>query len=235
LTGKLTVEYNGPPRDGASKPQVSRLAIPVSANVTARTRRRSASWVLAVLLPLAGLLALAAMPERRDFIWHVLTRQDTAEPANPSSPAARAVPPPSTAPAPNVAPGDLTLEAADAELHGELQIERRTSGSNIGSWGKATDWVSWTINAPRPAKYHVTVQCAAKAGPSQFVVELDGGTTLGGTAPQTESWDGFVPVTLGTVELKTAGRHVLTVRPRDAGTWRAINLLSVRLVRTAGP
>ncbi len=129
------------------------------------------------------------------------------------------------------AEGNLTLEAAEAELHGEqVRIEQRVERPNIGYWDSAEDWVSWTIKVSEPGTYTLTARCAAAAGATEFLVELNG-QALEGEVPQTSSWDDYVEAKLGTLELRTPGNHVLKVRPREAATWKPMNLLLVRMER----
>jgi len=134
-----------------------------------------------------------------------------------------------TAPAEPDAQGNLTLEAADAELHGsEIQVEQRGDRANIGFWDTAGDWASWKINVPQPAAYNVTMQTAAQVGESELTVEV-AGQELSAKIPQTKSWDDYTAVSVGKVEIKTPGEFVVKVRPRSAQTWRPVNLLFLRL------
>ena len=127
--------------------------------------------------------------------------------------------------------GNLTLDADWADLHGsQVQIEQRIEKPNIGFWDKPEDWVSWTVRVSAPATYTVTAQCAAAAGPTEFVVEVDG-QTIRGQAPQTKSWDDYATVEVGKLEVKAAGTHTVKIRPREANTWKPLNLMSVRMER----
>ena len=62
----------------------------------------------------------------------------------------------------------------------------------------------------------------------ELVVEV-AGRQLVGKAPQTGKWDEFKGVTLDSIEIAQPGEQLVTVRPKDAKTWKAINLRSVRL------
>jgi alpha-L-fucosidase len=122
------------------------------------------------------------------------------------------------------AQGNLTLDADSAELHGD-QIKKEQQGDtpNIGFWDRADDWVSWNVKFTRPGAYQVTANCAALYSDSEFVVEV-AGARLAGKAPQTGSWADFRRFHVGQVEIKQAGPQVVKVRPRDAKTWKALNL-----------
>ena len=127
------------------------------------------------------------------------------------------------------ADGTLTLAADEAELHGRrIRVEVRTKAGNIGFWDNPKDWASWTVAFPSPAAYELTAQCATPTGPRDFVVEV-AGQKLAGTAPRTKSWDNYTTVKLGTLRIAKAGRCPVAIRPRDARTWKAINLMRLRL------
>jgi alpha-L-fucosidase len=129
------------------------------------------------------------------------------------------------------ASGNFALLADEAELHGQkINHERQGGQPNIGFWDDAHDWVSWKINVPQPGKFKVTAACAATSPNPPFVVEL-AGEKLEGQASQTGAWDKFAEFQVGVLEVKQAGQHVLKMRPRDAQSWKAINLRWVKLTR----
>jgi len=128
--------------------------------------------------------------------------------------------------------GDLTLDAEHAVLHGsQIQVEQRGERANIGYWDRSQDWASWTIRVPAPGTYTLTARCAAATGPTEFVVELDG-QALSATVPGTTGWDDYAAVNIGTLAVKSAGTHVLRVRPRDPATWKPMNLLAIRMLQS---
>jgi alpha-L-fucosidase len=129
--------------------------------------------------------------------------------------------------------GRLTFVADDATLHGDtLKVEEQGGKPNIGFWDNAGEWVSWQAQITKPGSYKVTTTIAAAAGDAEFVVEA-GAETLAAKIPRTTGWDKFVTTDLGTIEIKSAGNFTLKVRAKDAATWRAINLNSVRLTPVA--
>ena len=136
---------------------------------------------------------------------------------------------------PPVAPdatANVTLGADDADTHGELKAESRAGKSNLGFWDNPADYASWKIKLAEPATFEVIARCATTNPSTDFVVEV-AGQKLAGKALSTKSWDEFADVKLGKVELK-AGDHVLTMKPADANTWKAMNVQSVRLVKAGG-
>jgi alpha-L-fucosidase len=125
--------------------------------------------------------------------------------------------------------GNVTLDADSADLHGDQIKEEQQGGKpNIGYWDRANEWVSWKVSFPRPGTYRVSTTIAAANGDSEFVVEAAGEQVVG-KARQTKDWADFRSVDVGRIAIKQPGEHVVNVRPRDAKTWRAINLNSVTL------
>ena len=127
--------------------------------------------------------------------------------------------------------GTLTLGAAVAELHGD-QIKQEEQGGqpNIGFWDRADEWVSWKAQLPKTGKFKISVSCASLNPDPEFVVEV-AGQKFNAKAPQTGGWDEFKTVEVGQVEIKQAGELAIAIRPRDAQTWKAINLREVKLIR----
>jgi len=125
------------------------------------------------------------------------------------------------------ASGVLTLSADGATLHGTgLATETQGGKRDIGSWNDPTDSASWEAQFPTPGTYAVSADVASVADGSEFILEA-AGQQLSGTAPQTGGYDKFQVIPLGKIEVKQPGSIVVTVRPRGAATWKAINLSSV--------
>jgi len=127
------------------------------------------------------------------------------------------------------AKGTLTLSADAAERHGD-QIKQEEQGGhpNIGFWDRGEEWVSWKVQFVKAGTFKVTAQYATVHPDSEFVVEV-AGQSLTGKASQTGGWAEFRTLDLGLLEVKQPGEQTVKVRPRDAKTWKAINLRSVRL------
>jgi len=129
------------------------------------------------------------------------------------------------------AAGNYTLGAEDAELHGEgVKTENQGGQPNIGFWDKAADWVSWKVKVKEPGRFKVSASCAAANGESALAVEI-AGQKVEGKVPATGAWDKFTTVEMGVIEVKQAGDQTLKVRPRDAESWKAVNLRWVKLTK----
>jgi len=126
--------------------------------------------------------------------------------------------------------GSLKLEAATANLHGNLQVESRGGQLNIGFWDQADDWASWDKVAFSARAYEVKAVVSTVHPDAQFAVEV-AGQKLTATTPNTGSWDKFETVTLGQIKIPQAGELPVSCKARDAQTWKAINLMRLVLVK----
>jgi alpha-L-fucosidase len=127
------------------------------------------------------------------------------------------------------AAGVLSLDATLANLNGEgLQIESKGGTPNIGYWFTADESASWTVKVPASGSYSVTAAIATINNGSQFVIESDN-QSLPGVAPNTGAWDNFQDLAVGSLSFDKAGAYKVTIRPKDAATWQAINLRSIVL------
>jgi alpha-L-fucosidase len=125
--------------------------------------------------------------------------------------------------------GSYLLGADAADLHGD-QIKQEAQGGqpNIGFWDKANEWVSWKVNFEKPGAYKVSASTATVNGDIEFAVEA-AGQQLTGTAPQTGGWSAFRETDIGQIKIEQPGDQTIKVRPKDAATWKAINLRSIKL------
>jgi alpha-L-fucosidase len=125
------------------------------------------------------------------------------------------------------ADGAVLLPAVEATIHGSsLRYEPGQNRDNLGFWLDPADWADWSFTLTRPGRFAVRAEIAA-LGAGSF--EVSGGTApLKGTAPVTGDYGRFQTVELGTVELPSAGRNTLAVRPIKEG-WQPINLKAIRL------
>ena len=122
------------------------------------------------------------------------------------------------------ASGALTLSADAADLHGDqIKVEDRGGKSNIGFWNRGGEWASWKVKFLMPGTYRVVGTIAAISAGSEFVVEV-GGQKISGKSPNTEGWDRFQEVEIGRIDIKEPGELTVTIRPKDASAWKAINL-----------
>jgi len=125
--------------------------------------------------------------------------------------------------------GRLVFNADAATLHGTtLQLEEKGGNPDIGYWFNPAEWISWKARIPKPGIYKVSVVIAAVDGGGEFVVGV-GDKTLPAKVSQAEGWDKFSTLDIGSVEIKQAGEVVVSVRAKDAASWKAMNLTSVRL------
>jgi alpha-L-fucosidase len=123
--------------------------------------------------------------------------------------------------------GSLLLPASDARLHGAtFQYESGGLLDNIGYWTTPEDWADWEFKLTRPGKFTVSATIAALASGS-FEVSV-AGQTLRCAAPATGSYTSFKPIKLGTIEVTSGGKAVLTVRPIREG-WQPMNLKAIHL------
>jgi alpha-L-fucosidase len=122
------------------------------------------------------------------------------------------------------AKGSLRLDAESADLHGNrIKQEANGAQSNIGFWDRADEWASWKVAFTQPGAYRVTARCAAPHPGTEFVFEV-AGRQLVGKCPQTNGFTDYQNVDLGRIEIPQPGEQIVNARPRDAKTWKAINL-----------
>ena len=120
------------------------------------------------------------------------------------------------------------LPAIDATTHGHnVRYESGKDRDNLGFWTEASDWVEWNFQVSRPGKFRVSADIAA-LGSSSFTVNSMG-QELSATTASTGDYGTFKTLELGTVELSTAGKVSLAIRPVK-GHWEPINLRSIRLM-----
>jgi hypothetical protein len=128
------------------------------------------------------------------------------------------------------ASGNYSLGADDAELHGDLKTENQGGQPNIGFWDKAADWASWKVNFKEAGRFNVSASCAAANGDSALALQV-ADQKAEGKVPATGAWDKFATSEMGVIEVKQAGEQAVKVRPRDAESWKAVNLRWVKLTR----
>lgn len=125
--------------------------------------------------------------------------------------------------------GHLVFNAEDAVLHGDnLKLETQGGKQDIGYWDNASEWISWRARVPQPGKYTVSTTIAAANGSGEFMVQV-GDQSLPATVPSTGAWDQFVTTDVGSVQIPKAGELSVSIRAKDAASWHAINVNSLRL------
>ena len=125
--------------------------------------------------------------------------------------------------------GSYMLGAEAAELHGD-QIKQESQGGqpNIGFWDKADEWISWKVKFSKPGAYKVSASTASPNGDVEFIVEA-ASQQLPGRTTQTGSWTEFRETDIGQLKIEQPGDQTIKLRPKDAGSWKAINLRFIKL------
>jgi hypothetical protein len=124
--------------------------------------------------------------------------------------------------------GRLIFGADDATLHGQnLKLEEQGGKPNIGYWDRSDEWVSWHARVEKPGAYLVSATIASANGEAALVLEA-AGEKIFAKVPATAGWDKFATTDIGTVQIKSAGDFTVSVRAKDAASWKAINLNSLR-------
>jgi alpha-L-fucosidase len=129
------------------------------------------------------------------------------------------------------AQGNYRLNPDDATLGGDqIKVEAQGGQPNIGFWDRADESVAWTLDVNQPGTFAVRATVATIHDNAEFVVDA-AGQQLAGKPPRTESWADFRDIELGTLRLTTSEKQLVTVRARDATSWKAINLRLITLTR----
>ncbi len=112
-------------------------------------------------------------------------------------------------------------------MHGQqIQYESGEQRDNIGFWTNPDDFADWEITVTTPGRFEVTAEVAA-LGKSSLQVSA-GEKAVTGETPATGDYGKFRRVKLGTLEISSPGKQVLTVRAVKDG-WNPVNLRSLRL------
>jgi len=123
--------------------------------------------------------------------------------------------------------GTVVLPAIDASLHGTaFQYESGGPLDDIGYWTNPGDWADWEIKVAKPGSFEVSAVMAAPAS-SPFDISI-GSQTLHCHGPVTGNYVTFQTVDLGRIEIPSAGKTTLAVRPVKDG-WQPMNLRSITL------
>jgi alpha-L-fucosidase len=127
------------------------------------------------------------------------------------------------------AQGLITLLPDAADLHdGQIQVEDKDNVPNIGFWDKSTDWASWNVNFPSAGTYAVTADFATINDDSHALIGVSD-SQVEAVIPNTRDWAGFTEVPFGQITVSKAGPATVSIRPKDAQSWKAVNLRWVKL------
>jgi len=135
------------------------------------------------------------------------------------------------APEKTVPPDNVRMElnATNATLHGtKLQLEEKGGKPDIGYWDDPAEWISWQAHFASPRTYRVSAIVSAADGDCPFVISL-GGNDLFASIKKTSSWEEYSEIAPGTIEVIQSGDLTISVRPKDASSWKPINFNSLRL------
>jgi uncharacterized protein YaiE (UPF0345 family) len=108
----------------------------------------------------------------------------------------------------------IRLRARDAELETESQLvyEEGPDRDCIGWWTHPNDKIKWTFDVADAGSYIVVVKvaCASSFAGSKVGVTV-AGQTLEFDMPDTNEWESYNKVEVGTVDLES-GSHTLVVQ-----------------------
>ena len=125
------------------------------------------------------------------------------------------------------ADGSALLSASEARLHGAgLRYESGQQRDNLGYWSNPDDWADWEIKITKPGKFEVSAETAAPE-PASFEISAGAGK-LQAAAPVTGDYGNFKLTRLGILQIPSAGKITIAVRPIKAN-WHPINLKALRL------
>lgn len=133
-------------------------------------------------------------------------------------------------PAPTVvrdASGEYVLKADMADVpEGDIQVETKDGVPNLGYWNNP-EAVSWTVDFATPGKFEVFASVAAEGDGPELEIDAAGSKRTF-KVKSTGSWEQFVVVPVGTVEIAHAGKAKVVARPASPTDWRAMNLRFLR-------
>ena len=125
--------------------------------------------------------------------------------------------------------GELLLAADAAEIHGDkLNTEDRDGQMNLGFWDNPDEWVDWRVRVDKPGKYKVSASIATINDGAELSLQA-GASRITHQLEATGDWGAFKVIDLGQIEIREPGGQMITVRPKDHASWKAINLRFVKL------
>ncbi|MDG3006167.1 alpha-L-fucosidase C-terminal domain-containing protein [Paludisphaera mucosa] len=128
------------------------------------------------------------------------------------------------------AAGLIELKADEAELHGtQIQVEDKGGRPSVGFWDRPSESVSWRVGADRGGKYRISASCATVHQAAVLAVDADG-KVVELHPVRTAGWDQFAETEAVEIELPPGGERTVKAGPRDAASWKAVNLRWIRLI-----
>ncbi len=127
--------------------------------------------------------------------------------------------------------GNLTLPVEAGEIHGDqLNTEDRDGQTNLGFWDHPGDWISWKVRITKPGTFTVRSSAATVNDGAELLLDA-GQSSAAAAIPNTGDWGAFREVQFGSIQIATPGEQIIKLRPKDAQTWKAINLRKIELIR----
>jgi hypothetical protein len=138
---------------------------------------------------------------------------------------------PNYTPCPQAENGVVTLDASKADVHGVmLRYEPLPHKNTLGYWVRPEDWAEWEFVVTKPGKFTVEALQGCGTGSGGSDVEFAvGDQKLIMTVQDTGHFQNFVSRDIGTIEIATAGRHILTVKPVKKPGVAVMDLRQVKL------
>jgi len=134
------------------------------------------------------------------------------------------------------ADGSVTLLSRDARTHSVLmRYESAAIKDCLGYWANANDWADWEFTTARPGTFELEVWqgCGKGQGGSDVSVEIDG-QSVDFVVEETGHFQIFLPRSLGRIQLSTAGKHTLAIKPKRKQAGAVMDIRQVRLLPVVG-
>ena len=120
----------------------------------------------------------------------------------------------------------VLLRAADATIHGD---GARKSGGAIIAWRGKDTTVSWQTKIDKPGRQPVWLsQSNNGAGGSVFELAV-GNEKLTGTIRHTDTWDQYLWIRVGEIEIAKPGPFTVTIKPIEQVEGRLGNVAAVAI------
>lgn len=123
--------------------------------------------------------------------------------------------------------GVIACMAADAVVSGSIQYEGRYD--NLGWWRDTASTATWTIRAPRAARYAVSIDYAANETCGGDVEVTVAGKVLRVALPPRKDWGDFARIAVGETDIPGGAPVSVVVRAATKPGESFINLRDVRL------
>jgi hypothetical protein len=138
-------------------------------------------------------------------------------------------------PCPQNNEGVVVMHARYAQVQGaQLRYEPLPHKTTLGYWTNAKDYATWEFSVAASGKFTVEILQGCGRGSGGSEVEFSvGDQTVTTKVEDTGGFQNFVARQIGTIEIKTAGRHTLTVKPKSKPGVAVMDLREVRLIPVA--